>query len=248
MVLQDFYTQGEYLQKNPDWHVESSPWKTKGIVQMMARNTIRPKTVCEIGCGAGEILKLLQQQLDSECSFWGYEIAPQAVELAKSRENTKLRFKLGDVRDEKDSYFDLILIIDVLEHFEDCFTFLRDIKPLSEYKILLLPLDINVVSVLRGQLLSYHFATGHLHYFTKEIALQLLKENGYEVLDYFYTAQPNIGIAWDEIRKNPLKLPKRLLGFFKRSLVRMPRELFFSINQDLAVRIFGERKLVVLVK
>ena len=248
MVLQNFYTQGEYLQKNPDWHVESSPWKTEGIIKMMVRNNISPKTVCEIGCGAGEILRLLQQQLDSDCSFRGYEIAPQAIELAKSRENARLHFKLGDVREEKDAHFDLILVIDVLEHFEDCFSFLREIKPMSDYKILLLPLDINVVSVLRGQLLSYHFATGHLHYFTKEIALQMLKENGYEVFDYFYTTQPNIGIAWDEIRKNPLKLPKKLFGFFKRRLERMPRELFFSINPDLAVRIFGEWKLLVLVK
>lgn len=249
MVVQDFYTSGEYLEKNPDWHVEESPWKAHGILEMMRRHNMHPKTVCEVGCGAGEILKILQQRLDADCQFWGYEIAPQAYELAKSRENENLHFKLADFREEVGAYYDLILIIDVLEHFEDPFSFLRHIKSESEYKILQLPLDVHVLSVLRNELIEFRHATGHLHFFTKDIALQILKDNGYEVIDYFYTLPPLLdGMSLKYRKSGFLRLPITLLRIVKRSLQRLPGLLFYALNKDLAVRIFGGWRLVVLVK
>ena len=101
MIMEQFYTSGEYLEKNPTWHVDEFPWKANAILQMLRRNSIAPQTICEIGCGAGEILKILQNRLDTNCKLWGYEIAPQAIELCKSRANERLHFKLGDVREEE---------------------------------------------------------------------------------------------------------------------------------------------------
>jgi ubiquinone/menaquinone biosynthesis C-methylase UbiE len=97
-MLKNIYTSGEYAGKHPTWDVEHSPWKAKQIMRMMARNIIVPKTICEVGCGAGEILKQLQENMDNQCMLCGYEISPQAFELCKSRENEKLHFKLADIR------------------------------------------------------------------------------------------------------------------------------------------------------
>jgi len=73
---------------------------------------------------------------------------------------------------------------------------------------------------------------GHLHYFTKETALATLKDTGYTILDWFYTPEQ-------------LKLPNRSL---KASLMNIPRRLFFNLNQDLTVRIFGGYSLMVLAR
>ncbi len=54
-MLENIYTSGEYAAKHPTWDVEHSSWKAKQIMRMMARNNIVPKTICEVGCGAGEI-------------------------------------------------------------------------------------------------------------------------------------------------------------------------------------------------
>src|SRR6266699_644407 len=81
------YIDGGYLQRNPLWHVDESPFKVQPILRMIARNRLQPKTICEVGCGAGEVLKLLQDQMDDACSFWGYDISPQALEMCKSRAN-----------------------------------------------------------------------------------------------------------------------------------------------------------------
>jgi|GEM_PF-6882011 len=41
---------------------------------------------------------------------------------------------------------------------------------------------------MQGRLIDVLRDHGHIHYFTKDVALQILKDVGYEVLDYFYTA------------------------------------------------------------
>jgi SAM-dependent methyltransferase len=249
-MFEDLYTSGEYLKKNPTWHVGESPWKAREIMRMMVHNNLAPKTVCEVGCGAGEILKLLQEHMNGECTFWGYEISPQAFALCKSRANARLQFKLLDIRQEENIFFDLILVMDVLEHLEDYFSFLREVKSKSEYKIIHIPIDISVRSVLRGYLTNYRRSYGHIHYFTKEIALQMLQDLGFEVLDYFYTLESIIPInhLLENIERNPQKRLKRFLGKIKRGLPNWLEKLLFTINKDFAVRIMGRRRLLILVK
>jgi SAM-dependent methyltransferase len=246
----DLYTSGEYLKKNPTWHLEEAPWKTKQILQMLGRNRIVPQTICEVGCGTGEILKLLQRTLPDVCTLWGYEISPQAFELCKSKANEKLHFKLANIAQEKEVRFDLILVMDVIEHVEDYFSLLRDIQPKSEYKVFQLPLDISVRSVLRGDILKYREAWGHIHYFTKELALQALTDLGYQVLDYFYSGQPGevTPLPWSECNRNPLTLLRKMLGRVKRSLLNVPVKLFVAANEDVAVRLLGASRLLILAK
>ena len=228
-MIRETYTQGDYLTKNPTWHVEDSPWKAEQIIRMMRRNGLAPKTICEVGCGAGEILRQLQQGLNEECLFWGYEVSPQAFALCKQRTNERLRFELKDILQDKDAFFDLILLIDLIEHLEDYFSFLRGVKPKSEYKILHIPLDLSVQMVLRGSpIMRTRESAGHLHYFTKEIALEILRNVGYEVLDWFYVELP--------------------LKSIKRYIARTPRMLFFAIHEDWAVRIMGGYSLMVLTQ
>jgi SAM-dependent methyltransferase len=221
------------MDKNPTWHVEESPWKAQQIMRSLDKNHLTPKTICEVGCGAGEVLKQLEGYMDQECLFWGYEISPQAFELSRSRANERLRFQLSDIRKEKDVTFDLILVLDVIEHLEDYFSFLRDIKLKSRYKIFHIPLDLSVQTILRRRaLLKVRSGYGHLHYFTKEIAIQMLQDSNYKVLDAFYTPRAT-------------ELPSHE---FVRNLLRWPRRLLAALNQDLAARTLGGWSLLVLAE
>lgn len=247
MVAKELYHDGSYLHNNPDWHISAAPWKTQGVLDILARNHLTPQTICEIGCGAGEILARLQQHFPTS-TLEGYDIAPQAIELAKERENSHLHVHLADFMtapEAQEAYYDVILMIDVLEHFEDCFRVLREIKLKSEYKIFHLPLDISVSTVLRNELLDFHFATGHLHFFTKDVALQFIREAGYEILDTFYTLQPLDTNPWSI---EPRRLARKLARVSKRGLQRLPGHLLYRINRDLAVRVFGGWRLMVLAR
>lgn len=228
----NIYQSGEYLERNPSWHIEESPWKAEQVLRMLKQNGLLPGTICEVGCGAGEVLKQLREKIGHECTFWGYEISPQAFELCKLKENKTLHFKMLDIQLERNTYFDLILVLDVLEHLEDCFSFLRTIRPKSPYKMFHIPLDLSAQTVLRqNALLKRRNMYGHIHYFTKETALRLLEDAGYQVLDYFYTPR-SIEFASEPIQK----------------VLKPMRTLFFAIHQDWTARVLGGFSLLVLAR
>lgn len=224
------YTDGSYLQNNPTWGVEDSPWKATQIAKILNKNRITPKTIGEIGCGAGEILKQLSFSYP-ESDFLGYEISPQAFELSKKRSSEKIRFHLKNLLDE-DMFFDALLCIDVFEHVEDYFGFIRQIKSKAEYKIFHIPLDISVLSVIRAQMMVAREGVGHLHYFSKETAIATLKDCGYEIIDCFYTT------AFNDIPAKKLRT----------HLARVPRKLLYSFSQDWGARLLGGSSLLVLAK
>ena len=74
------YTDGTYLAGNGSWHQEDSPWKAAHIKAILERNAIPFTSACEVGCGAGEILKVLSRTLGADKQLYGYEISPQAYE------------------------------------------------------------------------------------------------------------------------------------------------------------------------
>jgi hypothetical protein len=47
----NIYTDGTYLEKNPGWHIDESPFKVSQILRMFEKLRLRPKTIAEVGCG-----------------------------------------------------------------------------------------------------------------------------------------------------------------------------------------------------
>ena len=233
MARNTIYEDGTYLDKNPTWHQEDSRWKAKQTSKILRKNNINPSTICEIGCGAGEILNCLAIDYSDKVLFSGYEISPQALEICKKKEKQNLHFFLKDLFDEKEASFDVVMALDVFEHVEDYFGFLQKLRAKGKYKIFHIPLDLSVKTILCcSPILKGRAKTGHLHYFTKETALATLEGTGYEVVDYFYTG-------------GSLELPNR---GWKANLLKLPRKLLFFIHQDLTVRILGGFSLLVLAK
>ncbi|MCC6844416.1 MAG: methyltransferase [Saprospiraceae bacterium] len=220
---------GEYLKNNPTWHVEDSPWKAKQIIKMLNRNPINPKTIAEIGCGAGEILNQLHLSMPNYVSYTGYDISSDAISLAKTRENERLEFKNENLL-EINACFDLLLMIDVFEHVDDYLGFLKLSKNKAKNTIFHIPLDISAQGILRNNLMSARYSVGHLHYFMKETAIATLVDSGYDIVDYFYTA-------------GSLELPRKTL---KSKIATLPRKLLFKSNEDLAVKLLGGFSLLVL--
>jgi len=229
--MADRYKNGTYLNNNPSWHEEDSQWKAKNIFKIIQNNSLAPTKICEIGCGAGEILNQLSQFFP-DARLYGYEISPHAFEICKKKAKPNLTFKLIDLLEENEQ-FDILLAIDVFEHVEDYLGFLRGLKEKADFKIFHVPLDLSVQSVFRSSpIIKIRKSVGHLHYFTKETALETLRDSGYEIIDYAYTA-------------TCIELPT---NGWKADLMRMPRKFAFSLNKDLAVRILGGYSLLVLAR
>ncbi len=226
------YTTGEYAHRNPTYHVEDSVWKAGHILRVIRTHNLQPRRVCEVGCGAGEILKQLQRALPGDVQFDGYEISPQAFALCKERANERLHFHCASLPTDDTPAFDLLLCIDVFEHVPDYIGFLKALRGRATRTIFHIPLDLSVQSVLRGApIMNTRRQFGHLHYFTKSTALATLADCGYEVADWFYTA-----VGAD-----------RGQGF-KSLLAKWPRKILAALNQDLAARVLGGHSLLVLAK
>ena len=231
--MESIYTDGTYLRNNPDWHVDDSPWKAKHVARMLERHGIVPQTVCEIGCGAGEILRSLSTHLEPSTRFFGYEISPNAYKICSQKANERFTFKLANLLDETNVRFDLVMAMDVFEHVEDYFGFLRKLRDKAQYKIFHIPLELSAQEVLRGKpLLNARRSVGHIHHFSKETALATLEDCGYTVLDHFYTSGRTElgGLGW------------------KSQLMRLPRQALYKLNPDAAVRALGGYSLLALAR
>lgn len=226
------YMDGDYLKKNPTWDVEDSPWKADNVVKMMRRNNIEPSSLAEVGCGAGEILNRLYEIMPPGCMFTGYEISPQAIELCQNRKNERLQFHLGDVLTEETPHFDVIMALDVMEHVEDYFGFLKRLHAKAEYKIFHIPLEMSLLAMVGiNTILNARDKVGHLHYFCKETALATLSDNGYRIIDWFYTS-------------GPVNRPPRTISEKSRA-ADFIKTYFFTRYSDKWVRTLGGSMMVL---
>jgi SAM-dependent methyltransferase len=236
-VQADQYVDGEYLRRNPEWHEGDAPWKAAEVSRMIKRHGLAFDTVCDVGCGCGGVLAELQKTMDETTRFVGFDISPQAIDLAKKKENERLCFRNGDPAQLQPESQRLLLLLDVFEHVEDYMGFLRSMRSLAPWVILHIPLDLNAKAVVRRSkwMLYMRARYGHLHYFTRETALATLADAGYDVVDWFYTDDKTIPGA-----RPPARLTKRT--------AYETRRLLYRVNRDLAASVFESFNLMVLAR
>lgn len=226
------YSDGTYLRNNPDWHADDSAWKANHIASLLGRNAIEPRTLCEIGCGAGEILRALSTRLDPSTRFFGYDISPSAFAICSRKANERLTYRLADLLDTEEHY-DVAMAIDVFEHVEDYFGFLRRLRARATYKVFHIPLELSAQEVMRARpLIDARRKVGHIHHFSKETALATLEDCGYKVIDHFYTS-------------GRTELPGQ---GWKSALLKGPRTALFRMFPDATVRMLGGYSLMVLAR
>jgi len=225
------YKSGEYLAKNPTWDIEDSVWKADQVWKMLARNGKTPSSIVEVGCGAGGILAALHDE-SPDVRYAGYEIAPDASRFWVKYASKGISFVVDDFLTADTPHFEALLLLDVLEHVPDPFAFLRSLRGRADYFLLHFPLDLSAASVLRERpLLSVRERVGHIHYFTKGLALSLVRECGFEILDWSYT-----GAAFSAPQLT-----------WKSRLAQLPRRLANTVlGRDAGVRLFGGDTLMVL--
>jgi SAM-dependent methyltransferase len=229
--MSNMFEDGTYEALNPTWHVEDSEWKAKQIAKIIERNGLSPCSVCDVGCGAGEVLKQLATRLGRHVTFSGWEVSETAYALSRRRTDANISFHRGDLLSSgAEGRYDIVMAIDVVEHIEGYIEFLRKLKTVARYKLLHIPLDLSVYAVLRNYPMATRRDSGHLHYFTKDTALATLEHTGYRVKDYMYTAG-----------SIELRNPGRM-----KALLKYPRKAGFFLNEDWTVRLLGGYSLLVL--
>lgn len=225
----EMYVNGNYREKNPDWHAVDAEWKADRIIEILTNNAVRFSTCVEVGCGSGMVVQHLANKT-SGGTFHGYDISPDAACLWRESEN--VAFHHADFLQNKDA-FDLLLMIDVFEHVEDYMGFLRKLSTRADWFVFHIPLEMHVSALLRDRHLHARTQVGHLHYFSKSTALATLEDTGYRIV--------HAGLTKSALEtKEPQRSITRYSNIFRRTLG--------VFSPDLAVKILGGYSLLVLCK
>ena len=230
--MQDIYNDQTYLAHNPTWHEEDAPFKAGRIMRLLRRNAIALDTICEVGCGSGEILVQLAAQLPATTRFTGFDVSQDALAIARHKQTERIQFELDDITHRTVTpRFDLLLVIDVIEHLPNYFQFLEGIASTSRFTMFHIPLDMSVWTILREQMLIESKArVGHIHNFTEDFILSILADYGFRVVDKLYT-EPLYK------RKSP-----------KQQLTHFLREVLYRISPRFCTKTLGGYSLLVLTE
>lgn len=228
----DRYLSGDYAQKNPDWDSADAGWKAEKLALLLADHNCVPKTIVEIGCGSGAVLLALREFF-SQATLAGFDIAPGAKGFWRDAARSGIRLELADYLELQEPTPDLILLLDVLEHLGNPWEFLARLRKRAKLVAIHFPLDLSASSVFRERpLLHVRDKVGHLHYFTRGLALALLEESGFEIIEARYT-----GAALDAPQRS---LVTRAAGLLRR--------LAYAIDRDRSARLLGGETLMVLAR
>jgi hypothetical protein len=168
-----------------------------------------------------------------KASLAGFDIAPEASRFWSDASVRGIRFELADYLSLDEPVPDLILVLDVLEHLGNPWEFLARLRHRSKLVAIHFPLDLSAVSVLReSPLLQVRDKVGHLHYFTRGLALSLLEESGFEIVEARYT-----GAALDAPQRS-----------FKTRVAGWARRLAYAVDRDFGARLLGGETLMVLAR
>ncbi len=213
-----------------------------------------PWNICEIGCGNGELLKLLKEDRHNvtgfepsrsgyeTCRAQGLNVSPDFFEPSKFKGRPNQ---------------DLFILINLLEHVPDPAELLREIKehlnPASGYLMILVPNEFNPLQQLiieKRKIEPYFLAPPiHLSYFNPQSLEKLLVATGFEIVhrttdfpmewyllngrDYLNNAQ--IG---KDCHQERLK--------FEKNLYQDPK-LFWKFYDSLAQNNLG-REIIIVAK
>src|SRR4051812_23180865 len=126
------------------WRTLSARTKADHVVALAARAGVRPRTLVEIGCGAGDLLAQLAERGTAE-RLDGFEIAPPAVQIARDRDIPRARIELFDgahVPAAAGAY-DLAVVSHVREHVPDPPALLAEAARVASWVMVEVPLEVN---------------------------------------------------------------------------------------------------------
>lgn len=230
--LQKLYTEGRYLANNPGWHVEDSAWKARQIIKAFRKGKINPRFICDIGCGAGEVIRCLANELP-DCKFHGYELSPQAYALAKLRETEQCRyFQLDGLTYPQRHDYDVAMAIDVVEHVEDYFAFVRKLKRVANHKVLHVPLEMSALGTIVNQQAWARRTAGHIHFFSSATLVQALHECHVSVSQFAFT-KPFINDALTYRNRHRIMRQIAKLG------LSIPRQILYMVSPEFCARTLG---------
>lgn len=248
--LKNLYLTDEYILKNPSIHEEDSPWKINKIIPLI-NNFIsnfnkNEVFLLDVGGGAGLILNAVADYIKDNFTInvnkFAIDLSPGILKIQKKNNPDLIKILNQDIR--KTSFLnkeiDLTLMIDVLEHVPNPIEALVELRRISRYVILKVPLEdnlyLNILNLLkRGKIradLINNF--GHINIYNyrhlisqiMENTGQILLSNFTNVFDYYLNS---------EYYKDRFRVKERLANIIAKKLYIISPILCSLIFNDFVI-------------
>jgi SAM-dependent methyltransferase len=179
-IITDYYTilNSEYFDKEPIHYRQKDDLKIFNRIYDIKSSG----KVLEIGCGNGFLLNLFKGK-GYECI--GIEPSPKAANYAKEKLGLNVLNQLLDQNTFDESQFDVILLMDVIEHLYHPNELMQICNKILKKDGILVILtgDINAINAKLWQEKWYYFYSWeHISFFSKKSLLYLTKRNGFSLL------------------------------------------------------------------
>ncbi len=186
--MEQFLYEDLYKQEDKHWwHLAKRAAVVELIERLLRRSAPRNDKsrtgqdgrvkILDLGCGTGKNMEVLSQFGET----FGVDMSPDALKFCKKRgiKNVKLgsSYKTGFEK----SYFDLITLLDVLEHTDDN-------KTLAEISRILDKNGLLIINVPAFQWLwsKWDEVLHHKRRYSKKTLVTVLKKNGFKVVKISY--------------------------------------------------------------
>jgi SAM-dependent methyltransferase len=200
--MSNLYTSDEYITKNPSLHEEDSPWKVKKItplvdifIKIINKNQIN---LLDVGGGAGLILRDISVYIEKhhiDVNKYALDLSPGMLEIQKKR-NPDLKKALNEdicTTSLSNKEIDLTLLIDLIEHVPNPEKALEEVKRISNYVILKVPLDGYLIGTIwnfirRGEPRRNGIeSVGHINIYTYGLLRNQIQSHAGQILDCSFT-------------------------------------------------------------
>lgn len=226
------YENNEYLQRNDIYYGEGENshllWKFEKIQpsldQFFSDLEVPSVTLLDVGGGTGHILMLSAKHIEDKHSAcvtkYACELTPEFVRMQK---NTNPDLKKVHTESICHTSFmnkevDVSHLIDVVEHIDDCKAALREVARISQYAIIKIPLEGNLMLLLfnfftRNRQRRWAIETlGHVQVFHALGVRRMIEKECGEVLrcdfsnEFEYESRP----ARAKMKRMPVRLINRV--------------------------------------
>ena len=227
------YSEGVYFE-NASRHIEDSQYKVDSIkkilIPYLTNNSIELTSYADVGCGSGEIVKLLGKELKLKIKslkvLKGFDVSPHVEKLS----DEIVDFSCEDFTKSTEN-FDLVTLNDVLEHIPRTASFLSEVGKRAKLIVMHIPLEdclsVNMRNLQKRKIKD----PGHLVFLNINSALNLITTSGLNILDYEYS-------------KGAIKAPSNNKSILQKIAYPIKALLLF-LNPYIYSKIFGISVIVI---
>jgi ubiquinone/menaquinone biosynthesis C-methylase UbiE len=173
--MENYLYQDLYLLEDTHWWHRAKRDLVVSLIQEF-KTVTRPK-ILDIGCGAGKNIETFASLGES----WGIDVSAEAIKFCKKRRLVNVKLGSAYKLPFPDNSFDVITLLDVLEHVDED-------KALSEIHRVLRPEGILVINVPAFSFLwsRWDVVLHHLRRYSRSSLKSCLKRNQFNVASSSY--------------------------------------------------------------